>query len=1362
MIILYSSNFSRFLAGFLSVVIFSIALMGCGGGGGGGEAPETGGLVSGTSEGIKLLKITYPTSTGLTGGSEEPPIAAPLSQQIVLTFSGNVEGPVTSSGVQINATPELDYNGPKVALDKTKNLIVARGDYEILGNLIVFTPYMPITNLNLESPEALPESVPGLLPGYEYSIYIPISTPGAIPNVVKIEESNPYLKDPKFTTIAKEGMENLYFANHPAIPPEIESTDPADGSVDFSINTYSVITGFPENRDIIVELDQPLFYKGTNITGTDLDGDEFIDPNFYLRYTEPDMYSAVDRSQAQLGYIAKLNADTDKFELVGFTNSEGLNIGIQSIVFPRAGTGQELFKMVGCSGSTLYDINYDLPSGAPLVCGMTNERALSSGSDVIGLTLTREGDVYGLDRADNSLLLIDTSDGSVTNKGAISSTMGEIVDLCLGFDNELYSLSVQNSGTTSAVGAINKIDRDNLTTQNVVSGIQGDFTSIGFLRCGDASLFDASTLQRVVVEISSGVVIEYGLKINNPNLLPGSRLDFELKSYEIDVDAKLENNTRHGSTVRITPSGILPFGRWLDVMIRFSLLNLTRTAKSSSIANGGLEYSALGAESAACIRTFDPGSATIEDSIFEDFMDNNLEFLDHEYANAKAVWNYNDTNQLPPYYEHLLAGFGLAGNGELGDFKPLGIFKNVILDTDYQTLPLYDGSTPDVKSPVIVQDGEFNFHDIIIPDGVTVYASGSNPIILNATGYVLIDGIINVAGLNGITDTTFNSAFVPTPGGRGGPGAGYGGMSQPPIPPDFSALNKLQAPPSGETGWGPGDLFQIGGQGGDSGAKGTTVPWGGSSVDKNSRGAGGGGGTFLQLGREGYPGLGMYGVDIDGVYFPRTAWAYWDGSYKYDSSWNPGPPPDPIPEFWKINKWTAEKHPHPGGPGARVFTDKLPNEDYNTANDFIGPNGELKKLQGGQGGGGGGSRLDSMNPGTINAGAGSNPPLSRSAFDSKGGGGGGGGGAIAINSLGEILITKSGAILAYGGRGGGGEVIGHSNFGGGGGGGSGGCVILNSATRIEIEDTGNNTNYGRIDVSGGWGNDAKVQPNVTYSEVKNTCNIATNGKLLSNLEQMKLCSWSLGDGGYGGHGLIQLMVPDPLQAGQLVYNDISIRADLCLTDSLPDKQKQTNSFYSTAPNKFPKFSYYTFYLGGTAPPYKQVWPSTTDNVIPPPKTISTINPLSYAVSKWINMGQAVMRPAVGGLNAPAFQAFEGTIEDSNWSVVNTSSSGIIIDWYVKGKNDIEVDAPDLMKQNFIPNDNEVAIQFQGTDAVFPGSKVPNEDLSVMSDWTWDLESLSGKQFLRFKVRMNVSKGLGNVSPDNSKPQVNSVRLRLHY
>jgi hypothetical protein len=75
----------------------------------------------------------------------------------------------------------------------------------------------------------------------------------------------------------------------------------------------------------------------------------------------------------------------------------------------------------------------------------------------------------------------------------------------------------------------------------------------------------------------------------------------------------------------------------------------------------------------------------------------------------------------------------------------------------------------------------------------------------------------------------------------------------------------------------------------------------------------------------------------------------------------------------------------------------------------------------------------------------------------------------------------------------------------------------------------------------------------------------------------------------------------------------------------------------------------------------------------------------------------------------------------------------------------------------------VAVQFQGTDAVYPGSKVPDmsPDKVNESTWTHELESLSGKQFIRYRIRFDVAKDT-DLTTSNSKPQVNYMRLRFRY
>jgi hypothetical protein len=394
-----------------------------------------------------------------------------------------------------------------------------------------------------------------------------------------------------------------------------------------------------------------------------------------------------------------------------------------------------------------------------------------------------------------------------------------------------------------------------------------------------------------------------------------------------------------------------------------------------------------------------------------------------------------------------------------------------------------------------------------------------------------------------------------------------------------------------------------------------------------------------------------------------------------------------------------------------------------------------------------------MNPDPKGPPAGANliPPLAPSAYDGAGGSGGGGGGAVAIFSLGEIVITATGKILATGGRGGGGENMGSSIIGGAGGGGSGGAILLNSGTRITIEYIDEDL-HGVLDVSGGWGGDAPMKEAGNANPIPSCrINLLTGTKTLPNH-----CSWSSSDGGCGSYGLIQMMVPDPTDPSQLEFSDESVEAMLCVIDGDPNYEKTDGET---------GFALYHMTSKGTGPggtkPFVPVFPMTTDCLVPPELTPSDLSPQTYAVSKWIDTGTAKLRPALGGgQTVPLFRDFEGIVIDGDWGTVNTQNN-YVVNAHIDDYNDIVVDAPDLILTDYIPETNEVAIQFQGTDAVVPGSKVPDPDPAKMTDWTADLSNLSGKQFVRYRIRFNVAKGT-EVSPNNLKPQVSKVRLRFRF
>jgi hypothetical protein len=632
----------------------------------------------------------------------------------------------------------------------------------------------------------------------------------------------------------------------------------------------------------------------------------------------------------------------------------------------------------------------------------------------------------------------------------------------------------------------------------------------------------------------------------------------------------------------------------------------------------------------------------------------------------------------------------------------------------------------------VVEGGVFHFRDIIIPAGVTVKGFGSNPLVLTATGRIEIDGVIDVSGEDGTDDCTFNLAIIPTPGGRGGPGGGRGGVSHPQTPPDWKELTDLRSPAKAEDGWGYSDLSRDGGRGGESGACGTDTHYmgGADGEDRDSRASGGGGGSFFQEGGRGYHGLGMYGADpLDpNRYFERDYWWWYDGH------------PNPVSGY----NYYRSKHPPGGKPGEKAFRDSLAD------NDFIGPKGEVPFLRGGQGGGGGGSRLDSMNPATIGLAASWNPPVDRSAYDAKGGGGGGGGGGLGLYALGKIRIGSTAAILAKGGDGGGGECIGHSNYGGGAGGGSGGAVIADSADSILIEDGA------AVDVSGGWPGEAKeVTQYTSIAYDANLCLNPDSAGVYRDQHKASFCSWSVGDGGFGGHGIVQLQVPDWTQ-DLVVENPDGLAAAICEVDwdgpRCTGHNSQTNPHCgcnATGTNCAFRFWHYNVNYDQYDNPSL---PVTLDCLVPPERTPTFLGPLSYGLSRWIDMGQTIHRDPVGGFPPPRLLDFVGI--DAGGVVITSNGYIPNPDLY-----DIEVDAPDVGMEDYIPDGNEVAILFQGADALVPGSKVP--DPASVTDWTADLASLSGKQFVRFRVRLDTADGVP-LTAANPKPQVNRVRVKVQY
>ena len=640
---------------------------------------------------------------------------------------------------------------------------------------------------------------------------------------------------------------------------------------------------------------------------------------------------------------------------------------------------------------------------------------------------------------------------------------------------------------------------------------------------------------------------------------------------QLDLHVELQSNDADGALVRLDPMSLLPFDQELVVMQRNTLASLFGT--SAVNADATQPAAPLGAIERLRVRTAQPldqGAPFVDDTFVEAFDDDARE--DPSIASTAPPAEWASGQPQGGTSGGLRASVGVSDASPLGDFRPQPepgfdpgqlVYKQllddgepvldtasaglhvVLLDTDAQAFPLADGSTPGSSTQTTVYGGHFAFHDVIVPAGVHVVVRGSNPLRITATGRVEIDGLIDLCGTSAPSDDTFNSGFLPVPGGAGGPGGGRGGDGHPTrfAPGGTHAIDQYVTPERGERGLGPVlDAFgglsfaPVGGHGGISTLGYEPAGNGLPKLDEATnreyhRPPGGGGGSFLFRGDTSHVGTGSYRVQGESTWFPFDKCPLDDkihdalyGNGESIASGVPGA--TPIQCVWMQGTPADPVRFQPGAePGELVFRDDDP------TNDFIGPGGELPAVIGGQGGGGGGSRIDSMRHKLWSISSQGDPLpappappyypllwtgiyLSPTVFDAKGGGGGGGGGAFHLRAFGDVRIGATGQIIAHGGNGGGSEVASNTSSPGGGGGGSGGAVIIEAAGAIRLQGEPGHTLAGftdldgdggaAIDVSGGFGRDAKTDP--------------AGGTTFAGLTFEATRS----DGGQGGFGLVQL------------------------------------------------------------------------------------------------------------------------------------------------------------------------------------------------------------------------------------------------
>ncbi|MEZ6014126.1 MAG: Ig-like domain-containing protein [Planctomycetota bacterium] len=512
------------------------------------------------------------------------------------------------------------------------------------------------------------------------------------------------------------------------------------------------------------------------------------------------------------------------------------------------------------------------------------------------------------------------------------------------------------------------------------------------------------------------VVLQFNQPVNaSPNNVSANRIRYEYRlpsgswqplQTEIEL---LDNCTSIGSSVRVTPKGILPQGVPLRINVRDGFEDLTGDAVQSDLVN----FVRLNSVEVDDFSVMPPALLEGADEIVESFTFggggiNSREDLLADSTKPRATWG---NGVVEP-------SFNFAGTG-----GPSGTFdwvirsgQTIFVDTAADQI---SGGPGGIGTQQTVINGVVDVRNMTVEEGGTLVFVGPNTVTILATGAVDIRGIVSLNGGNNPGVKTLNTTNQPEPGATGNAGGGTGGTG--------SYLTS-QSTPRGGPGYGAFQRASFGGGGGES----SYAP---GNVDRR-RGGGGGGGRFGQDTRYIEPGgafvrcQSLIGFDAEPG-FPGGAGGTGAVSQTQRAV---GGTLGPFPFFDQFddNDFLGVMRTAPvlGGGGSVLEPSRI----------IIG---ELTKVWAGSGGGAGGDAINAnqfpVTPFNIGG-------------DEKASGGGGGAGGIQILAIGEIRISPTGTLSADGGYGGAGEnTYLFDRVGGGGGGGSGGHIVLSSAAQIVCE-----------------------------------------------------------------------------------------------------------------------------------------------------------------------------------------------------------------------------------------------------------------------------------------------------------------------
>lgn len=540
----------------------------------------------------------------------------------------------------------------------------------------------------------------------------------------------------------------------------------------------------------------------------------------------------------------------------------------------------------------------------------------------------------------------------------------------------------------------------------------------------------------------------------------------------IPADVELERNDLDGAVLILRPVGVLPNNATIRVIVEPTVEDISGESNVAEVSYNRV-FGTFRTQ-----RSYDQQFNAIVDSFDSDRSVDFGEVFPEPLA------------EVGPGY--IKAGFSFEGRTTSLEYEPT--VREVVLNTAFTQIQ------PKVGQPFNVSGGVFNFRNVTIPQGVIVRGSGPNPMVWLCTGDFRVAGELTVRGGTGQRVDTLNSANFPKGGGVGVCGGGKGGDGTP------AALSRDAR---GATGFGPLQAPGRGGRGGQLAC--TSQCFTGSGYADAGGGSGGGGGTMATQGDPRYDGLTL-NWPASNAFQQKLGYGGAGCSGASGQTTNPG------------------ARTLPGGdPGDRVFVDTRADNNFwglginLSSNPNLRIRGEIVRPMGGGGGGGGGDTSHNLSCSLTD---------SSFANDYSGGGGGGGGGVLIVKALGEIEILPTGKIIADGGNGGGGEQAGMCGNAGGGGAGAGGMVVLMSAKRIIIHThsttIGTTTRYL-------YRGPTAIDKDYNFA-ISADGGICTTGTFTGPQVPSKypaagatLVAGSTYDshplGGFGGMGIVQLMVP---------------------------------------------------------------------------------------------------------------------------------------------------------------------------------------------------------------------------------------------